>query len=267
MAYIHINYYSDALKVNTDVGIILPLPLKDEKDKGYFKDGALYQTLYLLHGTYGDYTDWMRMTSIERYAQEMRLAVVMPSCANAFYLNMVSGAKYETFLLEELPQYLCRIFPLSKAREDTFIAGLSMGGYGAMHIGLMKPDRYSAIGSLSGLFSFAGLLAGESPNGDNPWPGLAMVGELNPKQVDESEYNVIVRARNLVAQGVKLPDMFLSVGTEDFTLDENRRGRTELTRLGIKLTYEEHKGEHNWEYWDRHIRRFLEWLPLKHYTV
>ena len=106
--------------------------------------------LYLLHGTYGDYSDWCHLTSIEKYAQNHKIMVVMPSVANSFYQDMVIGPKYLTFLTEELPQYIQMLFPASGRREDNFVAGLSMGGYGAWHVALAKPEQYAAAASLSG---------------------------------------------------------------------------------------------------------------------
>ena len=155
MAFIQLNYPSGALQQNTDVSIILP----DPPGSAHVSPGRAYQTLYLLHGTYGDHSDWWRKTALERYAQEACLAVVMPSCGNAFYQDMVHGPKYKTFLLEELPAYLRSILPLSPRREDNFIAGLSMGGYGAMHLALSKPGQYAAAASLSGVMSFSMVLS------------------------------------------------------------------------------------------------------------
>ena len=110
MANIHCNYYSDALKLNTDINVVIPTPNSDElmnnKDTSYWHPGAKYQVLYLLHGTYGDYSDWCHLTSIEKYAQNHKIMVVMPSVANSFYQDMVIGPKYLTFLTEELPQYI-----------------------------------------------------------------------------------------------------------------------------------------------------------------
>lgn len=257
MAFIQLNYPSGALQQNTDVSIILP----DPPGSAHVSPGQAYQTLYLLHGTYGDHSDWWRKTALERYAQEACLAVVMPSCGNAFYQDMVHGPKYKTFLLEELPAYLRSILPLSPRREDTFIAGLSMGGYGAMHLALSKPGQYAAAASLSGVMSFSRLA--RQPQADQPWPIQAIVGFISPAAIDRSQRNVVVQARSLKNRGIPLPALFLSVGTEDFTLKDNRDGVGRLRRLGVKVTYEEHPGAHTWAYWDTHIQRVLAWLPLR----
>ena len=118
MANIHCNYYSNALQLNTDINVVIPTPNSDElmnhKDTSYWREGAKYQVLYLLHGTYGDYSDWCHLTSIEKYAQNHKIMVVMPSVANSFYQDMVYGPAYLTFLTEELPEYLGRLFPAGR---------------------------------------------------------------------------------------------------------------------------------------------------------
>ncbi|NLX83966.1 MAG: esterase family protein [Clostridiales bacterium] len=262
MALIRLNYPSQALAHNTEVTIILPDPDKDQLlAKGKAK--GKYQVLYLLHGTHGDHTDWSRYTAIERYARERCLAVVMPSCGNAFYQDMVSGPQYKTFLLDELPNYLSGILPLSREREDVFIAGLSMGGYGALHLALSRPRQFMAAASLSGVFTFSMPLKEEPVREDLPWPFMAMIGDLSVRQIDRSRRNVLVQAKQLLDKKEPLPALFISVGTEDFTLNYNRDAKRRLSKMGAAFTYEEHPGAHTWAYWDTHIQRVLDWLPLK----
>ena len=109
--------------------------------------------LYLLHGLSDDETIWMRRTSIERYAAQYGLAVVMPNGARSYYADMLRGGKYWTYLSEELPKVMQSFFRISDRREDTFAAGLSMGGYGAMKLALHCPERFAAAASLSGALS------------------------------------------------------------------------------------------------------------------
>ena len=104
----------------------------------------------MLHGGYGDYTDWMRLTSIERYAQAKKLAVIMPSASNSFYQDMACGSDYLRFITQEVPQLCESLFPISTRREHTFVGGLSMGGYGASKCALRRPDLYAAFADLSG---------------------------------------------------------------------------------------------------------------------
>src|SRR5213080_4930690 len=113
--------------------------------------------LYLLHGLSDDDTIWLRRTSIERYVAPLGLAVVMPQVHRSFYTDQASGGNYWTFLSEELPELVGTLFRVSQRREDTFVAGLSMGGYGAVKWALRQPDRFAAAASLSGGLDVAAL--------------------------------------------------------------------------------------------------------------
>ena len=140
-AYLHLEINSESLMMHTSVSVIIPQNIKrNEKIK----------TLYLLHGYRGNHMDWIRYTSIERYAQKYRMAVIMPEVNNAYYANMEKGLDYFTYVADELPQIIESLFPLSRKREDRYIAGLSMGGYGAFKIASKRPHKFSKAISLSG---------------------------------------------------------------------------------------------------------------------
>ena len=271
MANIHCNYYSDALKLNTDINVVIPTPNSDElmnnKDTSYWHPGAKYQVLYLLHGTYGDYSDWCHLTSIEKYAQNHKIMVVMPSVANSFYQDMVIGPKYLTFLTEELPQYIQMLFPASGRREDNFVADLSMGGYGAWHVALAKPEQYAAAASLSGALSFPYGMEENLKDPASPWPFRAIFEDCDIDKLANSEVNLLFQIKKLLAEGKKLPELFMTVGTEDFTYGVNQQMRHALEELKVPFTYEEHPGIHDWDYWDAHIQRALDWMPLANTTV
>ena len=140
MPYFDMNFKSDSLNRNTTVSVILP-----EKPRESFK------TLYLLHGLSDDHRAWLIRSGIVRYARKYDVAVVMPDAARSWYADTATGEKYFTLITEELPT-LCRGYfaGMSARREDNFIAGLSMGGYGALKAALTYPERYAGCASLSG---------------------------------------------------------------------------------------------------------------------
>ena len=149
MALLHMTIASDALMQNVDVDVIL-----HEDTPGLIgMDGKAKKTnptLYLLHGLSDDHTIWQRSTSIERYVADLNLAVVMPSIDLSWYTDMYYGPKYWTFMTEELPRICRSFFPrMSVKREDTFVAGLSMGGYGALKCALRAPKVFSWAAGLS----------------------------------------------------------------------------------------------------------------------
>jgi len=270
MAYIQCNFYSQTLKSSTTIGVILPSPDSNDifgsGDLSYFTPGIRFQTLYLFHGAYGDYSDWMRNTSIERYAQERRLAVVMPSAGNSFYQDMYQGEPYLTFVSEELPKFVQAAFPLSTAREDNFTAGLSMGGYGALKVALSKPEQYAAAVSLSGAVDLASLAKDDaSASGGHPFVFERIFQDYQHLDgTDADLFHLIKRNRAENRPNVKL---FVSCGTEDFLYPLHVRSKKTFSSLGVDAHIEAHPGSHNWMYWDTHIQRALDWMPLRNDVI
>lgn len=263
MALLQLQTYSHALAQNTSINIILPLPGPEVAtrtqgtEKGNRKQ---YKTLYLLHGTFGDHSDWCRYTCIERYAAEMGVAIVMPACQNSYYQNMRSGGAFLDYVSEELPQLTSSILPLSSIRDDRFIAGLSMGGYGALHAAFARPKTFSAAISLSGGLSIASILNYRGPLGTAPWPVDAIFGPDQQRSVMRSDANLKVQVRSLKRTNTAIPRIFLSVGKSDFTLKANRDFRRFLAQESVSAHYEEHEGGHDWYYWDTHIKTAMEWM-------
>lgn len=266
MAFLDVHAFSDALGMQVAFHVLLPQPARREIGAPGGERRARYQVLWLLHGLSDDHTIWLRRTSIERYAAARNLAVVMPAAGRSFYQDMPSGAGHWTFLTEELPE-LCRAwFPLSDAREDNFVAGLSMGGYGAMRMALARPDRYAAGASLSGAFDLNTFLRESSEEGSPidraEWAAIFGPG-LRAEGTDADLYALAKR----VAAGTgetpgPVPKLFVSCGTEDPLIGDNRAFHRHLDGAGLVHTYEEHPGDHEWAYWDTHIQRVIGWLPL-----
>src|SRR5919106_1375710 len=147
MILTEVNFFSETLTLGCAMHVLLPQrSLADAQKKPQKK----FRTLYLLHGHSDDHTAWQRWTSIERYVEGLNLAVVMPAVHLSFYTDMAHGGKYWQFISEEVPVVVRDIFPLSSERKNNFVAGLSMGGYGAFKLALTHPERYAAAASLSG---------------------------------------------------------------------------------------------------------------------
>ena len=263
MAHIKTHFFSTSLGFGTDINVFIPTPNADEhmnkKDTSYFKQGVKYQVLYLLHGAYGDYMDWFQLTSIERYAQDKKVAVVMPSASNSFYQDMHYGSDYLTYISEELPKFCESNFPIASDRENVFVAGLSMGGYGALKVALTRPDKFSYAASLSGAIAFA-QMKGTMDNMDLPFDFNNILGT---DQVEGTDADIFYLIEKLKKENKPLPKVYQAVGTEDFTYESNQYAKNKLKELGIDLTYEEGPGTHDWIFWDAYIQKVLNWLPLK----
>jgi putative tributyrin esterase len=256
MALLHCNFYSEVLQLHTTMNVILP----QAKWKGASK-GKLpkHQVLYLLHGMNGDHSDWSRKTSIERYVEGLDLAVIMPEVGRSFYADMASGGRYFTFIAGELPAIVHSLFHLSDRREDTFAAGLSMGGYGAYKLALTYPERFAAAASFSGPLDM-----GTMPEDPEPKQVEEMrwiFGDLDALQ--GSPNDLFYLAEKMVKSKKPQPRFYQWCGTEDFLYDANQRFGDHALELGLKLDYSEGPGGHTWDHWDEQIQQALLWFNLK----
>lgn len=264
MALIQVNYLSECLMRTVPVNVILPvdkltfpgMPKREEKP---------YKTLYLLHGIFGNYTDWVSGTKIQRWAEEKDLAVVMPSGDNMFYVNQEESHNfYGEFIGKELVDMTRKMFPLSRKREDTYIAGLSMGGYGALRNGLKYSETFGCIASLSGAMVVDHIA---ERTDDVPFFidsrsfARSIFGDLD--KAEESDKNPKWLVKKLKEEGKNIPRIYLTCGLQDSLLEANREMRDFLKEQGADVTYVEGEGAHEWDFWNRSIKDVLEWLPLE----
>lgn len=263
MASMNCHYYSFSLKHTVDVNVIIPTPegneqiTSEETKKAYPYETGL-PVLYLLHGAFGDYSSWMRFSNIERYARKHCVAVVMASAENSFYQNMYRGGAYFSFFTEELPAFISSIFPISKKREDTFVAGLSMGGYGAWFLALSKPEQYGKAASLSGALDIAMSYEGTKQgviDGPFAWEQIFE----NPERIPGSDADLFTLYDRCQAAGT-IPELYYACGTEDFVYEMNLGVKKLLEERGAKAAYVEGPGSHNWDFWDMYIQKVLQWM-------
>ena len=260
MAFIELHYHSDALKKAVAVNVILP-----ERAKTLIgmdteaNDTTCYQTLYLLHGLSDDHTIWMRRTSIERYAADRGIAVVMPSVDRSWYTDTAYGSLYFKFITEELPR-VCRGYfkGMSDRREDNFIAGLSMGGYGALKAAMTYPELYGGCASLSGAVDVAGRTF--RANELDEWRSIFGFDLEKAEDLCGTQHDLFALADRLTKSEAARPSVFLWCGEGDRLLESNRRFDAHLNALGIDHTYRESEGNHAWIWWDLHIQAALDCL-------
>ena len=255
MALLRCDVFSDALGLSTSMTAILPQPTTTQI--GMTGGGAAEPppVLYLLHGLSDDDTIWLRRTSIERYAAPLGLAVVMPQVHRSFYTDEAYGLRYWTFVSQELPELVGRFFRVSQARADTFVAGLSMGGYGALKLALRQPARFAAAASLSGALDLAGLA--RSTREEDPMIWRRVFGERRVQGSDDDLFALVARA-----DPGALPALHVSCGTEDPLIASNRAFVQACRARGVALSSTFGSGEHEWGHWDARIQDVLAWLPL-----
>jgi S-formylglutathione hydrolase FrmB len=239
MAICEFHWGSSVLGKQTTTRVILP-----ERGKGPFA------VFYLLHGLSDDHTIWSRRTRIEEYVANLPLIVVMPDGDRGFYTDHEQGPAYAKHFGEELPTVIERMFPARGARSARCIGGLSMGGYGALRVGLGYPDRFCSANSHSGA-----MLAGSKPPGKDGLHPSERRLIFGPRPAG-SAHDLIALAQKAKAAG-NLPRLRIDCGSEDFLIEQNREYHDRLTEMKIPHEYEEFPGVHCWEYWDLHVREAI----------
>ncbi len=261
MALLHVNFFSNSLGMCAACDVILPQ--RSNKLIGMETKASADRNpvLWLLHGMSDNHTIWQRRTSIERYAAPLGLAVVMPNAHLSAYADMAHGGNYFTYITEELPRKMRGFFPLSDKREDNFICGLSMGGAGALKIGLAKPENYAAIGCLS-----AGGINRHREKDVSPERMKRKMMLFGDRDLTGTEEDVFGNALRNVESGKPCPQIYHACGSEDFLLDSAHETRDFFQGLAgdpYKYIYDESTGAHTWEFWDEHIQTFLRTLGLE----
>lgn len=251
MALIQLNYASEVLAMQTNVTILLP------EKSAQFKNTKQqpYKVLYLLHGLSDDNVGWYRYTTIESIVRDTNLAVVMPCCDHSFYTDMVHGHPFFTYVTKELPRYIQNILPISNRREDTFICGNSMGGYGAFKCALTLPEHYAKAASLSGALDIQDFVhTYQMPGFDPKWT----FGETLDLQGGSNDlYYLLDQA---VKKKKQLPAMYSFCGSEDSLVQYSRDFYAFAQELSLDYVYKEKPGEHLWVVWQNEVLDMVTWL-------
>lgn len=253
MAFLQIQFFSEALKVASTVNVIMP-----EANQGIglnaSQEGDLPDVLYLLHGYSDDHSIWMRRTSIERYAAEHNLAVIMPAVNHSFYCNEVYGERYWDYVSEELPEVMHQFLRLNDDPDRTFVAGLSMGGYGAMRLALTYPERFGAAASFSGVVFLTDLF-GEGRDGSELARIFGDAKDIHGTEMDN------LHLMKMNAQAYHKPRLYVSCGTADSLYYQQGPFVSALRRHGWDVTAVRKKGaSHEWGFWDEQIRSFIDFI-------
>lgn len=254
MAIIQFHYRSAAVWRTVPVEVILPIEKWENKEITLKR--KKFKTLYLLHGLHGQCTDWMSYSRIRRWAEQNDLAVVMPSGDNSFYTDRPEAkANYGDFLGRELVEVTRAMFPLSDKREDTFIGGLSMGGYGALRTGLKYHETFGAIIALSAAFA-------QFETDDIAFREYreTCFGPLHEAAKTDKNPRVLMES---LKNSLQKPEVYIACGLQDTLLPWNRLYHNILKDHGFNVVYEEWEGDHNWEFWDAGIEKAISWLPLE----
>lgn len=247
MALLDCCFYSEVLGMETGVKVILPLGRKGQDPAAECRPTPV---LYLLHGLSEDHTAWTRRTALERYILKRNLAVVMPAAGRSFYINMHSGGRYFDYITQELPTVMQQMFPISSKREDCFIAGLSMGGYGALKAALTFPESFAGGASLSGAVDIHRVFRDGAE--------LPEIEAVFGKTV-QPENDLRYLAQTAVS-GQRMPALYQYCGNADFLWEDNRSFRDFIQPLCRDYTYREDGKGHEWDAWEEQLVHVLDWI-------
>ncbi len=252
MALINIRIRSKIMVLCTNVTVIMP------ERREYRKP---LKVLWLLHGFSDDDSAWTRNTSIERYVEDKNLCVIMPAVDHSFYSDMIYGNKYFTYVTDELPKFLSSMLNISTKKEDNFIAGLSMGGYGAFKVALNQPERFTAAASFSGVLDLLDFYKNKKQYDDLFLQHAKMI--FGGEDDFEKSKSDLMHMAEVNKDSKDIPRLYMCCGKNDFLFHMNVKYHEHLNKLDIPVTYEEDEGfEHTWDYWDMKIQKVIEWMGL-----
>ena len=259
MAYYTIKLFVNALRRYTSFEMFIPNDIREDvphEENEYTR--RKMKVLFLLHGYTGNAGNWVP----EYIAEKYNFAIVMPNGENAFWLDgLSSGHNFATFLGEELPAYLRKTFGLAMGPEETYIMGLSMGGFGALRTALAYPDVFGKAAGLSSaliVHDIAHMKEGDNDELANYAYYHECFGDL--EIVEERDNNPEVLVKRLKESGKKIPELFISCGTEDFLLEKNRVMHAFLDGIGVPHVYMESKGGHDMDFWNEYAVKFTEMM-------
>lgn len=266
MAIIQAKFFSNSLSRTVPFVAVLPNDgAFSEYGEPDFVTGKM-RTLYLLHGYTGDETDYLANTRIRELSKKYGIAVIMPDGDNSFYLDHPVEKRYfGKYIGEELVEYTRRLFHLSEKREDTYIGGLSMGGYGAMRNGLKYAQTFSKIVAFSGAYLPVRIVDNGGVPVDDGVSDVEFQCRIfgDPKKIENSDIDPKFLYRGLKKNGQEIPRIFMAEGSEDILIKENHSMRDFLAGQNADYVYMEDRGFHDWDFWNKHLEDAFAFLNEK----
>lgn len=248
MATISFEYKAKTIEQQARIKIYIP----DNIVNG--EDIEKTPVIYLLHGKNDNEEAWLSKTNASRYADKYGFILIMPYAGNSFYTNMAYGYDYWNYISEELTEVMHKIYRITKDNGKTFVCGYSMGGYGALKLGLIFPKRYKAIAALSG--SLRSIEVNKEKIQKECRKDLLLAfGDCGEMVKQESD--IYYLTEKLLNEGKKPPKIYQYCGTRDGLYDFNCQYRDYALENGMDLTFREDSGNHSFYYWDKELEIFM----------
>lgn len=262
MGLFQVDFYSKSLAGSTNFNVIIPNDVPQEMlgDNEYYKRNM--KTLFLLHGYSGASKDWLLGSPVQELAIKYNIAIIMPSGGNSFYLDgKGTGKAYGHYVGQDLVEYVRKTFHLSDHKDDTFIGGYSMGGFGAIHTGLAYPNTFGKIMALSSALIVHNIANIEEDFKDaiaDYYYYTSVFGDL--RKLESSDNNPEILIQKMKAEKQTIPAIYIACGTEDFLLKENRAFHKFLQNENVPVQYVEGPGAHDWDFWNRYLEASIQWM-------
>lgn len=264
MSFVNLNFYAESLKFRTEVRVALPEYPQQRNPKAdratVYDPARRFPVVYLLHGFTGDYSDWCSMMPIEALASCYGFAIVMPHGYNSWYLNVPGGLQMEDFIADELPAAMQAMLPVSANAQERFIAGLSMGGTGALRIALQHPKRFRAAAAMSALPDPA------LPLCENEEYSQILRQSLDrsyggPEGYEDEHKNIMKLALKARQEGTELPPMLFQYGEQDVRFDVQYPFFKQFCEEHqLPVSFASAPGGHDFGYWTPTLMKTLEWF-------
>ena len=245
MALFRCSYRSKLLAKRVEFNLVLPEDCTGD-----------VPVVMLLHGLSGNQDEWLENCPLQKLAAQYSVAFLLPDGSKSWYCDMKYGDPFCSYIRDELLDYARSVFPLSRQREKTFVAGLSMGAYGALKMALGAPGRFAACGAMSGAVDIRARMS----LGDKDGQARAIWGDDYLEAIPGSPDDTYHLARQLEAAGLPKPWIYQSCGTEDKRLGENHLFRDFIKDRGYVYEYYEGPGRHNWDFWGVQILHVLDFF-------
>ena len=235
---------SSAMNKTYKAAVVLP--------NSYAKSKTSFPVLYLLHGAYGHFGDWLKSTPnkdlVKNLADQYNMIIVMPEGETfSFYLDspVNKESQFETFITQEVIQKVDKTYRTISNKNGRVITGLSMGGHGALYLSARHPELFCAAGSMSGAVDMGVMLNRDS--------SAQVIKLMEPIFGDKSndikmyeQYAVLNMLDKIKAN--KLP-LIIDCGVDDFLIEPNKELHRRLLYNKVEHDYTERPGAHTWEYW------------------
>jgi putative tributyrin esterase len=246
-----VRFQSKLINRTLPYNVILPTDYETSKS-------TRYPVLYLLHGLTGHYSDWIARTNVADYAAEYRMIVVMPEGNDSWYTDSatVPTDQYESYILKDLIPDVQQRYRTIEARYGRSIAGLSMGGYGAIKFGLKSPFTFVFAASMSGAFGVTRMTEKELPES---WKDSVKLFGAAGSETRPNNDLFDILGKLSAGRVASLPYFYFDCGTEDapFIFSQNRDLAALMFEKKIAHEFRELPGDHSWAYWDRQVQEIL----------